>query len=305
MYITFMNNLTIIMYHYVRNLKNSDYPKINGIDIKFFNRQLDYIQSKFNVIGYKDIKNSLLDDKKLPNNACWLTFDDGMSDHFKNVFPILRLRKISAGFFPPAKAIEKREMMDVHKIHILMASKKNEEILKELKKFLGKTEYKKKWIKYAKKDNLNSKTEAFIKRILQKGLSISKRKSIIKDLFYKNVTSDEKSFANEFYMKKSEIKEMINENMYFGSHGYNHLWMDTLDQASQEREIDKSLKFLKSVGATTKNWAMCYPYGAYNLSLKRVIKKKKCLIGITTENKKAILNNQHKLILPRIDTVYL
>ena len=149
MYITFMNNLTIIMYHYVRNLKNSDYPKINGIDIKFFNRQLDYIQSKFNVIGYEDIKNSLLDDKKLPNNACWLTFDDGMSDHFKNVFPILRLRKISAGF-PPAKAIEKREMMDVHKIHILMA-KKNEEILKELKKFLGKTEYKKSGLNMQKK----------------------------------------------------------------------------------------------------------------------------------------------------------
>ena len=82
--------------------------------------------------------------------------------------------------------------------------------------------------------------------------------------------------------------------------------MDGYFRSSITRKRDRQIfKVFKISRSDHKNSAMCYPYGAYNLSLKRVIKKKKCLIGITTENKKAILNNQHKLILPRIDTVYL
>ena len=113
-----MNNLTIIMYHYVRNLKNSKYPNINGINLKFFRNQLNFIQKNFNVISYQDIEHSLINKRKLPKKACWLTFDDGMSDHYKNVFPELRKRKLTAGFFPPAKAVEKRKMMDVIDVEI-------------------------------------------------------------------------------------------------------------------------------------------------------------------------------------------
>ena len=299
-----MNNLTIIMYHYVRNLKNSKYPNINGINLKFFRNQLNFIQKNFNVINYQDIEHNLINKRKLPKKACWLTFDDGMSDHYKNVFPELRKRKLTAGFFPPAKAVEKRKMMDVHKIHILMASTKNEKIINEIKNYLNKSLFYKMWKKYAKKDSLNSIEEAFIKRLLQKGLDHSKRSKIISELFRKYVTKDERAFADDFYMNKKEIKEMISENMYFGSHGYNHLWLDNVNENTQQNEINKSLKFLKTIGSKTKNWAMCYPYGAFNLSLKKILNKKKCLIGITTENKKAFLNEKNRFNLPRIDTVF-
>ena len=43
------------MYHYVRNIKNSKYPQIKGIEIDLFKRQLDFIENNFNLIRAEDL----------------------------------------------------------------------------------------------------------------------------------------------------------------------------------------------------------------------------------------------------------
>ena len=45
------NNLTVVMYHYVREIHNSKYPNIRGIELEGFKRQLDFLQSKFSIIS--------------------------------------------------------------------------------------------------------------------------------------------------------------------------------------------------------------------------------------------------------------
>ena len=52
--------------------------------------------------------------------------------------------------------------------------------------------------------------------------------------------------------------------MYVGSHGCEHVWLNQESKSKQEKEIRLSLDFLKKVGAPTKNWIMCYPFGGYN-----------------------------------------
>ena len=37
------NKLTIVMYHYVREIKNSKFPDIKGLEIENFRRQLNYL----------------------------------------------------------------------------------------------------------------------------------------------------------------------------------------------------------------------------------------------------------------------
>ena len=130
-------------------------------------------------------------------------------------------------------------------------------------------------------------------------------KKIVNKLFLKYVTSDEKSFADNLYVNLDQAREMISERMYFGSHGYDHLWLNQHNKSTQEKEINKSLKFLNSIGSSTKDWTMCYPYGSFNQSLIQLLKKKDCLIGVTTENKVATLNNKNRFKLPRVDTAFL
>ena len=94
-----MSELQIISYHYVRNLIQSKYPKIKGLDVEVFKQQLDYLQSKFVIVRTEDVLKSLKSGRILPTGATWLTFDDGFYDHYETVFPELLTRGLSAAFF--------------------------------------------------------------------------------------------------------------------------------------------------------------------------------------------------------------
>ena len=90
--------------------------------------------------------------------------------------------------------------------------------------------------------------------------------------------------------------------MYVGSHGCRHLWLNKESKSSQILEIDLSLQFLKKVGAPTKDWIMCYPYGAYNNNTLNILKSKNCSIGLTTKSGFAELDQSNMLELRRFDT---
>ena len=45
-----MNTLTVVMYHYVRDLKNSKYPALKGLDVQLFEEQILYLKKYYHVI---------------------------------------------------------------------------------------------------------------------------------------------------------------------------------------------------------------------------------------------------------------
>lgn len=45
-----MSKLHIAMYHYVRNLQNSRYPEIKGLDVHLFRDQIEFMKKNFNVV---------------------------------------------------------------------------------------------------------------------------------------------------------------------------------------------------------------------------------------------------------------
>jgi len=73
---------------------------------------------------------------------------------------------------------------------------------------------------------------------------------------------------------------MIQSNMYVGCHGHQHLWLNTLSKSFQEQEIEKSLNHLNQIGASTVDWVMNYPFGAYNSDTIDILKMKGCCIGL-------------------------
>ena len=98
--------VTIVMYHYVRDLEHSRFPAIKGLSVERFCRQLDYIQTRFTPITVEDLMRALSPAKnELPKDSILLTFDDGYIDHFANVFPLLDARGIQGCFFPSAQTL--------------------------------------------------------------------------------------------------------------------------------------------------------------------------------------------------------
>ena len=112
-------HLTIVMYHYVREIKNSQFPKIKGLELEGFRRQLDYFEKNYNLIKASQIIEYLKDGVSLPANACLLSFDDGYKDHIKFVLPELLKREIQGSFFPPVKSIVEREILEVNSVQFI------------------------------------------------------------------------------------------------------------------------------------------------------------------------------------------
>jgi len=88
-----MNKCKIIVYHYVRHLKNAQY-KIYGMEVEKFEKQIRILKKTHNPIEVEEIIEVINNDKSIAKNSIMFTFDDGLKDHYKYVFPILKENKI-------------------------------------------------------------------------------------------------------------------------------------------------------------------------------------------------------------------
>ena len=302
------NSITIIMYHYVRPIKKSKYPGVKGLEFNSFKKQLDFLSKEYNFITAEELIASSQGKGELPHNACYLTFDDGFKDHIKYVMPELKSRKLQGSFFPPACAIEKNELLDVHAIQFILANTKDyKKLANDVDQLCLKINFtknnldllKKKWAVPSKYD---SKDIMYVKNMLQHVISKNDRAKIVTYLFKKYVGVNTKDFAKELYMSASDIKKLIKNGMYVGSHGYNHVWLGKEKMTEQLKDIKMSLKFLKNVGANPNEWIMCYPYGSYNKDTLKILKHNNCSIGLTTKVGLANVDKYKILELSRLDT---
>ncbi len=308
-----MSKVTIVMYHYVRDLKNSRYQDIKGLDIDLFKGQLQYILKHYTVLKMEELIEAVEIQKELPKNSLLLTFDDAYKDHYEFAFPVLDELGIQGSFFPPAKAIQEHQVLDVNKIHFILASAPDKksiiaDLYSMMDKFRGEYSlesaafYNEKLNSEASR--FDTKEVIFIKRMLQRELPEKLRNTIVDFLFNKYVSNDEGSFSRELYMTIDQLKCMKRKGMYIGSHGYNHYWLNTLSREQQEKEVDLSIDFLREIGCDTKDFVLCYPYGGFNESLLSVLKEKGCSLALTTQVGIADLSQKdlNPLTLPRLDT---
>jgi peptidoglycan/xylan/chitin deacetylase (PgdA/CDA1 family) len=308
-----MSKLSIIMYHYVRELPYTRYPAINGLLVSEFREQLDYMQQYYHFATVEECLHELAEGSgDLPDNSILLTFDDAYIDHYTSVFPLLDERGIQGVFFPPAKAIMKHEVLGVNKIHFVMASIRDPavakgEVFAELdanRDEYGLESNESYYRQYANlgRDRRDGEDANFIKRILQMAIDEELRTKILDKLFCKYVSEDERAFSRELYMDVDQLKCLARNGMYIGSHGYDHYWLGLLAEERMQVEIEQSLAFLADLGCDLDNWVMCYPYGNYSEQLLHVLREKKCKMAVTTEVDVATMNPNNRLVLPRLDT---
>lgn len=309
--------LTVVMYHYVRDLKNSRYPNIKGLQVESFREQVQFLKKNYNFVTVEQVLDAYCNDnvKELPNHPVLLTFDDAYKDHFDYVFPYLEHEHIQGAFYAPVKAVTENIVLDVNKIHFILASTpegKIPQLVQELKFQLDG--YRSEWNlkdfdyyfkKLAIANRFDTKEVIFVKRLLQVELDEKLRRIITDDIFQKVVGMDECMFSRELYMSIDQIKCMVDCGMHFGSHGYDHYWLNSLDKEKQEFEIKKSVEFIKTIGGDVDNWTICYPYGAYDEATIEVLKENNCKLGLITRVDLADLNDKDDDVifkLPRLDT---
>ena len=302
--------LTIVVYHYVRQLALSRYPAIKGLEAHAFDAQLEYIARHYEVCGARDVVAASRGGRPLPPNACLLTFDDGLADHFGVVFPRLVNRRWSGVFFPPVSAVARERVLDTHKIQFILAGTDDHQALARRVVELVERARREADVpsadelrgRYAEPSRFGDSADVmFVKRVLQRGLPEAIRARITAALFDEVVGVDERVFARELYLDREQLRCMLASGMEVGGHGAEHVWLDALDRRAQAREIELTRAFLADLRGHARDWTMCYPFGAYNADTLALLAEAGCALGVTTRVG-LVGDFGAPLEMPRLDT---
>ncbi len=310
-----MSKVTIVMYHYVRNLKDSQYPEIRGLDEELFLQQMDHIMKNYTVIRMESLLEAYEqgDFSEIPDNALLLTFDDGYIDHYQVVYPILKKLGVQGSFFPNAMAVKEHCLLTVNRIHFILAAAEAENRVNMLVQdcFDEMDRYRSTGVDIEENQRLFDRIGLpnrwdpgeviFVKRLLQNELPEKIRTEIAVNLFQKYVGVPEDEFARELYMNREQILQMKNDGMFFGIHGYDHYWLGKLPEEQMKQDVDKALEYFGDM-IDPGNWVMNYPYGNYNDRVVKYIRGRGCALGLSVEARVADLKKDDRFALPRLDT---
>jgi peptidoglycan/xylan/chitin deacetylase (PgdA/CDA1 family) len=277
------------MYHYVR-----DSARVHARTTDEFERQLDYVEANHRVVDCEAVS-----ERQLPEDACLLTFDDGLREHLEVVAPALEARGLRGVFCPPARPVLERTVLDVQKTQFLLANVEDHAALGdriiELAELADAERFR---AQNTPPHRFDPPETVFVKRSLQDGLPKDLRQPTLDRLFAEHVTADERAFADELYLTLEECRELVRRGHEVIGHGYEHRRLALLDEAGQRAEIDRTREFVEQVGGL---WALCYPYGSRNETTLRLLAASGCALGLTTDV--GVAGPDADLLqLPRLDT---
>jgi len=255
--------LTVMMYHYVR--APGDVAEggtgIPGLPVREFDAQLDELSGRHTFVTWPQVRAALQDEQPLPPSACLLTFDDGVRDHYLNVFRILRDRNLSGLFFIMDRH-ESKGLVLGHKIHFLLAKvgvHRLREVIwvglnsEERQRFIeAESKYKLKYAPVSVGGQID-----LLKYVLQRDMS-TLAEPLLGELFELYIGCQDR-IAQDYYLTTEQIHEMSAGGMYFGGHSRSHPWFDWIDAGAREAEIRASAACLREIEPGP--WAFAYPYG--------------------------------------------
>jgi peptidoglycan/xylan/chitin deacetylase (PgdA/CDA1 family) len=278
-------DLTVLMYHYVRDPMDvaEQGSGIPGMPVQVFETQLDALSGQYTMITWWDVRMALQENRSLPGNACLLTFDDGICDHYLNVYKILRRRNLSGLFFALNRSHDEGLTL-AHKIHFLLAklglTGLREAIWEKLTPVLRQEFMQaEKHYKLIYTDTSTDGHINLLKAILQRELSV-RVNPLLSDLFERYVGS-ENEIAQSYYLNADQILEMAEGGMHFGGHSRSHPWFDWIDATTRTAEIQASADWLEEFEPGP--WAFAYPYGGLSDDSPNLLKQHGFVAAFTTQ----------------------
>ena len=278
-------DLTVMMYHYIRDPGDEAEAGsgIPGMTVPAFESQLDELAKQHTFVAWRDVQSSLQEEKPLPSSACLLTFDDGVRDHYINVFRILRERNLSGLFFVLDRRVNDGLVLG-HKIHFLLAKLGVDELRTTFLDRLDSAQHKRFLFaeqKYQLKYSGDSVDERInlLKAILQRDLSVDVD-PLLSDLFEMHIGS-EKEMAQNYYLTSDQMREMRAGGMHFGGHSHSHPWFDWINVEQRAEEIRCSADYLRQIEPGP--WAFAYPYGGLSEDSPQLLRKHGFVAAFTTK----------------------
>jgi peptidoglycan/xylan/chitin deacetylase (PgdA/CDA1 family) len=301
------------MYHYVRRLDTSRYPRIKALDTDRFVGQVRWARRHHTIVAMEQVLAALDGDAELPPEPLLLTFDDGYRDHYDTVFPVLDDLGVQGSFFPVADAVDRRVVLAANKIHLILASVDDPGVVaRSVTQWLdahrdryGLATSDRYVAAHARPSRFDDAETVFVKRLLQHVLPERARADVLDHLFARFVGVSEATLAEELYASLAQLRTMHRHGMHVGAHGVRHAWLSKITADDKAAEIDGSLALLERIGVAAGSWTMAYPYGDHDPETVELVAARGCRAAFTIEPTPVDLVGADRLRLPRLDTTDL
>ena len=255
-------SLQVVMYHYVRDLPRTAFPRIKGMLSEDFRVQVDRLASEFEMASLDSALDFLEGRYEPKRDLCLLSFDDGLKDHFETVTPVLAERHIQGVFFLVTSCVEEHRVASVHKNHFLMASLEFDEYRSAFLHAAGDG------AAVAAVDTAiaqrtypwDTREVAVFKYFFNFLLNAEVRDRAV-DTLFERYLGREDAFARQLYLSWDEAKQMQRAGMSIGGHTHEHRPLAALDHAALGRDLAACRNLLEQNLLPQRSWPFSYPYG--------------------------------------------
>jgi peptidoglycan/xylan/chitin deacetylase (PgdA/CDA1 family) len=279
-----------VMYHYVRNLPESRFPKLKGMLLSEFRSQVGNLQQEYEMATPESAVAFLNGHYKPRRDLCLLTFDDGLQEHYTDVAPILADHKICGIFFVITGCTENSCVAPVHMNHFLMAE-------------LGFQTYRELLLRKLKDIDPDSTSMAIDRRAARLAYSWDTdevaefkyafnflfdprfRDQAVRLLFEEHVCQ-EAVFSKELYFSWREAREMQGAGLCIGGHSHQHRPLSTLAAEELRTDLNECRRLLSERLEPQALWPFCYPYGrrdSFNAAVIRNLQAQDFACAFSTE----------------------
>lgn len=237
--------LIIVTYHSF----SENWPKglVNSLPIKRFERQLEFLKEKFEIVSFEDGINAVKNKNSISKPYLAITIDDGFLDNYTLAFEILKSHKVRATVFLATDFIENGRVPWPTQISEILERTERKELFFPIAGSLDTLEQKKKMARELKK------------WLGQKDPQV--RFEILGDLRSQLGVSDKESSCISLSWK--HVEEMHNYGVTFGSHTHFHSMLANMEEPIVLQELLESKNHIEA-RLNTPCKLFCFPDGNYN-----------------------------------------
>lgn len=258
-----------LYYHVVSDEYLPHIQYLNGYKTpRAFENDLIYLLKKFNIITYEQLLTAYLNNSKLKHKSIILTFDDGFSECFSVVRPLLLKHGIPCSFFVTTEFIDNKKLSNVEKACLCIDQINS--IENEVFQFIEL----KKSINFPKEIMTKKELISWIK-----SQAIYSTNTIDQLCLHFEIDVNDYLKSKQPYMTSDNIKKLSQDGFSIGAHSTSHRKLGLLTDIDIEKEIITSCnKVMSLTGKTQVPFA--FPFSADGVSRELLEKIKQEFRGV-------------------------
>jgi len=300
-----MAGCLVVTYHYIRDAKSSNFPHLKALLVDAFRTQLEGLCHRYVPIDYRTFHRALIGEIEMSEPSVLLTFDDGLIEHHETVFPILNDRNLPAVFFVPTSCFVQPKMLNVHRVHFLLAHLGADRLREEIAARLGEVLLNR-TLDVRLATSLYQRDippDAAVKQLLHFELPYDIVDPLLARLF-EHYFDDEQDFARDLYCSLPMLKEMSRAGMTLGAHTWHHRVLSRLSVEEQRLEVADAPEFIRKLSGQNEI-PFCYPFGlpaTYGVETLPILEAAGYASAFTVIAKPVEFKKVNLFELPRTDT---